>query len=1051
MDRKDCVRPARRTALIGLELQRYNIDIAALSETRLADTGSITEVGAGYTFFWSGKAADERREAGVGIAIRTSLVRHLESLPKGINDRLMMLRLPLKGKTNLTLISAYAPTMCYNQEQKEQFYQSLTQLLHSVPKDDKLLLLGDFNARVGRDSQSWPDVIGPHGIGQENSNGQLRLTFCAECGLSITNTMFHFPDVHKATWMHPRSKHWHLIDYVIIRRRDIQDVHITSAMRGADSWTDHVLLRSKLSFSITSAHRYQKADIKKKLDVRRLADPETKATLVAMVSEEIENLPTDASSAKAWANFRNAVYNSAKLTLGHPQRKHQDWFDSNNTEIIALLEQKQEAYASWLNDKSSTAKHARFKHLRNKCQPVLRRMENQWWEDKAAELQQYADENNYKKFFAGLKTVYGPSSNAYAPVRSAHGTLLTEKSDIIQRWSDHFNQLLNRPSQIDQLVIQDMPQRPIMAFLDDPPTQVETQKAIKQLQAGKAPGPDGIPPEIYKEVGDAVQVKLNELLQQFWEESSVPQDFKDANIIHLYKNKGDRASCDNHRGISLLNVAGKIMARVILNRVTQYLLDDVVSESQCGFWRNRGTIDMIFAVRQIQEKCREQNQNLYILFVDLTKAFDTVSRGGLWAILSCPSILSKLGCPERFVNIIRSFHEGMMAREIEHGAASDPFPVSNGVKQGCVLASTLFSLLFATMLFAALSKTSSGINVRYRCDGRFFDLRRLKAKNKVLEALVRDFLFADDCALVAVIEPDLQELASCLSEAAKAFGLTTSLRKTEVMLQPAPGLTPPPEPSIVIEGTKLNNVECFTYLGSTLTSTGSMDREVSNRLAKAGASFGRLWTRVWRERGMKLPTKLAVNRAVVLTSLLYGCETWALYRKQLKTLDQFHLRCLRKIMGISWEDRVPNTEVLQRAKMPGVEALIIKAQLRWVGHVVRMDDTRLPKMIFFSELASGTRNIGHPHKRFKDCLKASLGACGLSTPNWETLAVDRCAWRLGVHRGVQAFEKKRLQDLDRKRQARKERKPGPTVAVACPQCDRICASSFGLRSHRRIH
>ena len=124
------------------------------------------------------------------------------------------------------------------------------------------------------------------------------------------------------------------------------------------------------------------------------------------------------------------------------------------------------------------------------------------------------------------------------------------------------------------------------------------------------------------------------------------------------------------------------------------------------------------------------------------------------------------------------------------------------------------------------------------------------------------------------------------------------------MLQPAPGLTPPPEPSIVIEGTKLNNVECFTYLGSTLTSTGSMDREVSNRLAKAGASFGRLWTRVWRERGIKLPTKLAVYRAVVMTSLLYGCETWALYRKQLKTLDQFHLRCLRKIMGISWEDRV---------------------------------------------------------------------------------------------------------------------------------------------------
>ena len=99
--------------MIGLELQRYNIDIAALSETRFADTGSITEVGAGYTFFWSGKAADERREAGVGFAIRTPLVRHLESLPKGINDRLMMLRLPLKGKTNLTLISASVYIILY--------------------------------------------------------------------------------------------------------------------------------------------------------------------------------------------------------------------------------------------------------------------------------------------------------------------------------------------------------------------------------------------------------------------------------------------------------------------------------------------------------------------------------------------------------------------------------------------------------------------------------------------------------------------------------------------------------------------------------------------------------------------------------------------------------------------------------------------------------------------------------------------------------------------------------------------------------------------------
>ena len=1043
MDNKNCDRPERRTALVGRELQRYSIDVAALSETRLAETGEITEVGAGYTFFWSGKAPNERREAGVGFAIRTALVKNLESLPKGISDRLMVMRIPLQGKTHLTLISAYAPTMTYTLEQKELFYQNLTNVVRSVPKADKLLLLGDFNARVGSDAQSWPDVIGPHGIGHENTNGQLLLTFCVEQGLTITNTLFQLNDIHKATWMHPRSKHWHLIDYVITRRRDIQDVRITRAMRGADCWTDHLLLRCRLSFSIVSRRRRQQANVKKKLDVQKLCKPEIKETLVTNLAKQLEHLPTEGDIEKAWANFRVAVYDAARLTLGHKKRKHQDWFD-NNEEIATLLQEKEAAFTAWLHDKDSQAKHDRLRNIRSKVQSELRRMRDTWWENKAAELQQYADEHNPKKFFAGLKNVYGPTSNAMAPVRSADGTLLTEKSDIIQRWSEHFNQLLNRASQIDQQAIQDMPQRPVLAALDDPPTLAETQQAIKQLQMGKAPGPDGIPPEIFKEGGEAIAIKLTGLMQQFWEEGSVPQDFKDANIVHLYKNKGDRASCDNHRGISLLSIAGKIMARVVLNRITHHLLDDVVSESQCGFRSNRGTIDMVFAVRQLQEKCREQNQNLYLLFVDLTKAFDTVSREGLWAILS------KLGCPPKFVRIIQSFHDGMMARIVENGDVSEPFPVSNGVKQGCVLAPTLFSLMFATMLSCALSKSDAGITVRYRCDGRFFDLRRLKARTKVLEALVRDFLFADDCALAALNESDLQELANCLAEAAKAFGLTISLRKTEVMLQPAPGLTPP-GPQIEIEGTTLNRVGSFTYLGSCLTSNCSLDNEVSNRLAKAGASFGRLWTRVWGERGIRLSTKLAVYRAVVITSLLYGCETWTLYKKQIRALDQFHLRCLRRIMRISWEDRVSNTEVLRRANLPGIEALIMKAQLRWVGHVIRMDDTRLPKMVFCSELASGARNLGRPLKRYKDCLKASLEACGIPVLGWESLASDRSAWRLAVHKGIASFEEKRLECLDRKRQARKERTSDPNSAAACPICGRICASAFGLRSHLRRH
>ena len=118
--------------------------------------------------------------------------------------------------------------------------------------------------------------------------------------------------------------------------------------------------------------------------------------------------------------------------------------------------------------------------------------------------------------------------------------------------------------------------------------------------------------------------------------------------------------------------------------------------------------------------------------------------------------------------------------------------------------------------------------------------------------------------------------------------------------------------------------------------------------------------------------------AVVQTPLLYGWEIWTLYSKQLNVLDHFHLRCLQKITGLSWIDRVPNNEVLRRSKTSDIESDIMKSQLRWVGSVVCMDTSRLPKVIFFSELVSGTRNTGGPVKRYNDCLKASPRNSGVN-------------------------------------------------------------------------
>ena len=170
-------RPERRSALIARELARYKVDIAALSETRLADEGQLVEEGAGYTFFWSGRSAEDRREAGVGFAIKSHLVKKLSSLPKGAGDRLMTLQLPISNKKNVTLISVYAPTMTNPDNVKDRFYEELDTIITSVSKTDKLIILGDLNARVGTDYLTWDGIIGRHGTGKCNSNGLL----CQDC------------------------------------------------------------------------------------------------------------------------------------------------------------------------------------------------------------------------------------------------------------------------------------------------------------------------------------------------------------------------------------------------------------------------------------------------------------------------------------------------------------------------------------------------------------------------------------------------------------------------------------------------------------------------------------------------------------------------------------------------------------------------------------------------------------------------------------------------------------------------------------------------------
>ena len=276
-----------------------------------------------------------------------------------------------------------------------------------------------------------------------------------------------------------------------------------------------------------------------------------------------------------------------------------------------------------------------------------------------------------------------------------------------------------------------------------------------------------------------------------------------------------------------------------------------------------------------------------------------------------------------------------------------------------------------------------------------------------------DLLFTDDAALVAHTQRALQRITSCFAESAQLFGLEVSLKKTEVLHQPAPQ-NEYRAPLISIGETVLKSVEQFTYLGCAISSNARIDGEIDNRLAKANSACGMLYKRVWNNRHLRIITKISVYRAVVLTTLLHGSESWVTYRNHLKLLERFHQRCLRTILNIHWSDYVTNIIVLERADIASIEAMLLKIQLCWAGHVARMEDHRLPKIMLYSELSFSLRNREATKKHYKDTLKKSLGACNIIHLEWATLAEDCGAWRCTISKATSSFKSSRRSAIEEK-------------------------------------
>jgi hypothetical protein len=456
-------------------------------------------------------------------------------------------------------------------------------------------------------------------------------------------------------------------------------------------------------------------------------------------------------------------------------------------------------------------------------------------------------------------------------------------------------------------------------------TMDEVRVAIRKLKNNKAAGMDNILAEYLKNGGEPMVTSLTNICNKVWKAEEVPEDWKNGLIIPLPK-KGDLTRCTNWRGISLLSIPGKVMATVLLNRM-RTAIDEILRPNQAGFRPGRSCCEQIFTLRQIVDKCLAWQKPVLMNFIDFSKAFDCIHRESLW------NIAAKYGIPDKIINIMKSFYRGSRCAVLVDGVLSEFFEIHSGVRQGCVLSPLLFGIVMDWILKTAMKERAG---LEWVDGGKLSDLD-----------------FADDVALLHDSWEGMQTLTSSLEEVAKKFGLVINVVKTKIMTVGNWTSTV----KIKVGSQEVEECQEFCYLGSTINNDGGCDREIVVRLGKANSTFGRLG-RIWASRKISTRVKVRLYNSLVLAVLLYGAETWPMTKSTTRKLEAAHHRWLRKILHITWKNKVTNEKVRELTQQGNLEDTIRERRLRWTGHVMRMDTRRIARQATNWKPADGRRRPG---------------------------------------------------------------------------------------------
>jgi hypothetical protein len=467
--------------------------------------------------------------------------------------------------------------------------------------------------------------------------------------------------------------------------------------------------------------------------------------------------------------------------------------------------------------------------------------------------------------------------------------------------------------------------------------------------------------------------------------------------LKLLPKKGDLSLCKNWRGICLLDIASKIFSNILVARL-QKAQETLGLEAQCGFRGKRGTIDGLWNLAMALQKRKEHGLETWALFIDLVKAFDTVSREALF------TVLRKFGMPDHFINLLVRLHTGVTIK-LKLGDNDVEIPSKIGVRQG----SCEGPVLFLFIMQAALETMEWPVAKPTFCTKEFGPITgaNTQRKRNVTNFDMWSSLFADDCGLLFETREDMVKGANYIYNHLKRFGLLMHVgrgktkSKTEAVYFPAQRQphSDGDQRDFAVDGDGFISFSTeFIYLGSLIHHTLTSGTDVSRRISKASSAFGALQNCFFKSR---LPTeedKGLVFVSLCLSILLYGSECWNLRQKEFQRLKVFYNQCVRSMCKVSmrqvFRHRISTKKLLQRLGIRSFEYYYRTRLLRWVGHVARMPMTRTPRMMLTSWVRH-KRPVGAPQMTIGRTVKKALAAKGISVDfkEWHTLAQDRAAWR----------------------------------------------------------